>query len=466
MYKLLFLMILPVFLIGCAHVEPSEEWTSVQSSVAEKLDATALWERSEEDARLIALQTKALLSEGLTRREAVQIALMNNRHLQSELNEVGITVANFVEASLPRNPELDLEYRFPNGGGDEVLEGGLLFWIADLWVVPLRRRTAEMTKQANLLAVEQTIIQTAVTAMQAYDNTLYRQEDLEMASEAYEIHRDWGERAKVRYSNGLESDQEVYGQEALAAEFAIARAEAQRNLTQAKAFLVQVLNLSDQQAANLTLEGDIYDIPPIDWTQENAVKYAMDKRLDVQVAMLGIKGSKRAESLAKAMIFDNVGAGVSYDDDDPFEGSYTLGPMLSIELPIFEQNQPEISRAEYRARQALQSLQQIHAEIRQEVTDVLAEIEYRSEHARIYEGKLGNLRKQSVEFAEDQANIMRQDWEEYYMARAEAVESRRMYLDSLRHLRLNEAELNNVLLGGGLNPIIENRLINRMGALD
>ena len=51
-----------------------------------------------------AARVKQLLAKPLTAASAVQIALLNNRGLQAAYNELGISEAQMVEASLPPAP--------------------------------------------------------------------------------------------------------------------------------------------------------------------------------------------------------------------------------------------------------------------------------------------------------------------------------------------------------------------------
>jgi hypothetical protein len=62
---------------------------------------------------------KGLLAKPLTVSSAVQIALINNRGLQAAFNELGISEAQMVEASLPPPPTLSFQ-RIVGSGGFEI----------------------------------------------------------------------------------------------------------------------------------------------------------------------------------------------------------------------------------------------------------------------------------------------------------------------------------------------------------
>ena len=101
-------------------------------------------------------RVRRLLASILSADAAVQIALLNNRGLQADYNELGIAEAAMVEASLPPNPafafsrlstsvELDIERRIV---GD----------ILALATLPVRANiAADRFHQAQLRAAEETL---------------------------------------------------------------------------------------------------------------------------------------------------------------------------------------------------------------------------------------------------------------------------------------------------------------------
>jgi len=59
---------------------------------------------SAEQAQRAREQVAALLAGPLSADTAVQVALLNNRELQAAYNDLGISEADYVQASLPPNP--------------------------------------------------------------------------------------------------------------------------------------------------------------------------------------------------------------------------------------------------------------------------------------------------------------------------------------------------------------------------
>jgi outer membrane protein TolC len=65
-----------------------------------------------EDLRRAHERVQAMLAEPLSEDAAVQIALLNNRGLQASYNDLGVSEAEYVQASLPPNPVLSVGRTF------------------------------------------------------------------------------------------------------------------------------------------------------------------------------------------------------------------------------------------------------------------------------------------------------------------------------------------------------------------
>ena len=81
-------IILLVLLIGCASVKTGQEWGMFQDLARDRTDQELLWEKSTEDQYVIRKEVEQLVSDGLSRHEAVRIVLLNNRLLQSAFEHI------------------------------------------------------------------------------------------------------------------------------------------------------------------------------------------------------------------------------------------------------------------------------------------------------------------------------------------------------------------------------------------
>ncbi|MGO4684603.1 TolC family protein [Hyphomicrobium sp. 2TAF46] len=93
---------------GCAQFSADGGMLAVQDQTGGVLSQDVVKIRNEDDAAQAQARVKALLGKTLTADSAVQIALLNNRGLQSAYNELGVSEAQMVEASLPPSPTISL----------------------------------------------------------------------------------------------------------------------------------------------------------------------------------------------------------------------------------------------------------------------------------------------------------------------------------------------------------------------
>ena len=94
---------------GCAKFSPDAGMFAVEAAASAELGKDVIKIRDERDAAAVSARVKTLLARPLTAASAVQIALINNRGLQGAFNDLGISEAQMVEASLPPAPTLSFQ---------------------------------------------------------------------------------------------------------------------------------------------------------------------------------------------------------------------------------------------------------------------------------------------------------------------------------------------------------------------
>src|SRR6266496_4948602 len=93
-----------VLLTSCKTFSPDGGMDVVAAIADRDLKKDVLAVRSEDDAATARSHVARLLKRPLTADAAVQIALLNNRGLQAAYNELGISEARMIAATLPPSP--------------------------------------------------------------------------------------------------------------------------------------------------------------------------------------------------------------------------------------------------------------------------------------------------------------------------------------------------------------------------
>jgi len=146
-----------LLLSGCARFSPDAGMDVVQTAAAAgELGKDVIKINDERTEAHVAARVRELLSKPLTVSSAVQVALLNHRGLQAAYNELGISEAQMVEASLPPAPRLEFS-RLVGSGGFEI-ERQIVQSVLALLTLPRRREIAEARfRQAQVRAVEATL---------------------------------------------------------------------------------------------------------------------------------------------------------------------------------------------------------------------------------------------------------------------------------------------------------------------
>jgi cobalt-zinc-cadmium efflux system outer membrane protein len=429
-------------------VKIGQEWKRFQETVRDRADQDPLWEKSAEDRGAIEKEVDELLSDGLTRKEAARIALLNNRTLQSAFEELGISKSDLVQAGFFSNPSLGAVFRFliSSGSGTNI-DGDLFFPISDLWQIPLRKKAATAQMEATILRVGQMVLDTAAEAKRAYDAVHYFSEATGETEEILRRFKEIQDQAVIRRDFGFMSDLDIYLTQAMVVEAEMELMRFRSEQAIAKSRLNRILALSPAQVGYEIRDGWIEKPVRLPHPAE-AVEYALDHRLDIQMARFHVRQEEKNLELEQARILRHINLGVSYERDP--DGAEVLGPGFDIQLPIFDQNQAQIAKAQYRIRQARKSLQALEGQVREEVTSDLERIHLRQTRIQSFRGKIIPLREKAIEYAERWVNAMQVNRLYLLEAQKGLFQSRREYLEAL--LECQQALVDLELHMGGKLP--------------
>ena len=392
-----------LLLVGCASVQTDEEWSRFKTTSAERTGHELLWEQSEEEEALIRNEVRALLADGLARDEAVRIALLNNRLLQSAFEEIGVSKSDLVQAGLFRNPTLGGLFRFPFNAGSTNIEAFGIFSLADLWQIPFRKKVAAAQLEISMMEVNQMVLDTAAEAKRAYDALYYLSLGNQKTEEILKKFQEINDRVRIRREFGFLSELDIYLSQVLVVEAEIERYRTLRERSIAKAHLDQVLglkkDLTDYEITDKE-ETHLRDIPG----REEALQQALRHRFDIQMARFKIAEAERKLKLEKAYVFREVDFLVSYERD--IDREEVLGPGIEIQLPIFDQNQAQIAKAQYLVRRARKREQALEKQVREQVIRDLERIDLHKTKARILKEKMIPLRQKALEYSNKWVHAM------------------------------------------------------------
>jgi outer membrane protein TolC len=323
------------------------------------------WVRSDDDRRRTEQRVVELLAQPLSMDDAVQLALLNNRGLQADLHELGIAEADLVQAG-----------RLPNPGfgfgrltaGDEVeIERSLHLDLARLIALPMirqleARRFAQAQGQAatRVLALAADTRSAWVTAVAAEESVRYTRQVTQAAEAGAELAR---RMAAVGNHSRLQQTRE----QAFYAEAALNAARAEQAQQRARERLTRLLGLWGASTA-FRLPERLPDLPPAPRELPDVERLAIEQRLDVQAARLGVEQTARNLGLTRATRFVDVlelGLVRNSSNAAPTQTGWEIG----FEIPLFDGGSARVAKSRSVYRQAVERAAQTAINARSEVRE-------------------------------------------------------------------------------------------------
>ena len=387
-------------LCACATVDPRPDYDRVGQRVIEATGQERLYRP--EDDELVGSLVAELMQDGISADEAVQISLLNNPSLHAAFMDVGVARADVVQAGLFSNPFVGISARFPDGGGLANIEASVAQNLAELWQIPLRGRAAERSLDAAILDLARTAADIAADAKTAYFSSVGAGERLRIAQENLDIATNLLELALMRQKAGAANELDVNLSRSVALDAEIAVQQARLEAADARRDLATILGLIGD-ADGLVLTSSLPTESPDTLDSESLVALAKRWRLDIQTAQQGVAAAQAALEYECSLVWPVIELGIELERADRrsqggrdvladtarasiASGSLTapeiqsrserrsekgqdviLGPSLGIELPIFDQNQAQIAKAQYALFQANKTLDALDRAVTQEV---------------------------------------------------------------------------------------------------
>lgn len=425
-------------LVGCTKVKIESDFSKLQQKSVETIGSSITLDNIVHHEISDIPYTKDT-EGGLTRNDAVSIALQNNPDLQADFQNLGIAKADLVQAGLYTNPSINSVFRFPTrdsgpGTAQTNIEAVAAVRLSDLWQVPLAKHVAEDLLEIVSLRIFSNILTIAEETKIAYDTCLAAELFLKNTENileiTYELRNEIYYRQLYGYTTDLDKNLIDAKVGMLESELKERKAEVYTAYIHLKKLMgvtptSQPLTLLDQLHENIK-------VPEFKFMQD----YALENRPEIHIAHMKIRQYKDTIRLEKAKIFKVVDVGVSYkqDFDFPFAG---WGPYCNITLPIFDDNYAQVARAEFLLKQAEQELIAEKMRIREELnkpykifralekeialykTIVLTShqraIDYASTYAATMQLNMVTVLKSHIKFYETYADLI----DKYYHARKE-----------------------------------------------
>ena len=428
---------------GCASFSPDGGMAPVQQVVRQQLGKEVPLVRQPADLAPLQPRVAALLTRPLDADAAVQLALLNNRGLQAQLQTLGIGEADLVQAGRLPNPGFSFGR---SRRGDEVeLERSLHLNLVRLLTLPISSQMeARRFEQTQALATAQVLSLAAdtrkawVMAVAAEESLRYTRQVMQAAEASAELAR---RMAAAGNFNKLQRarEQGFYADAALG----VARATQARLASRER--LTRLMGLWGAQTS-FTLPERLPDLPAQPAEQPDIERQALAQRLDVQAGKRASEQTARNLGLTRSTRFINVlELGLSHNSSK--EAPVQRGWELSVELPLFDWSGARVARAEAVYMQSLHQAAETAVNARSEVREAYGQMRHSWDIARHHRDELVPLRQQIAEENLLRYNGMLIGVFELLADARQQIGSVNAAIEALRDYWLAQADLDMALIG-------------------
>lgn len=436
-------------LAGCASIGTEAGLDEVASSVKQRIDKDVAWSRGTTLDRQVVKEVRELLTGELTAEEAVQVALLNNRDLQSTYSDLGVAQADLVEAGLLKNPVFEAVATVPESGGQADLELGVEIDFLRVFYRPLRKRVARSRLETARLHVTRAVLDLAGRTRTSF----YRhQTDLQMLELRRQVvqstEASLAAARKLRAAGNIPvldlARERARAQEAKlelrSAELAV-RASRERLNT-----LMGLWGVDTQwQAVNRLPE-----VPEEPMPLEDVERRAIEQSIELAAARQRIVTAGEALGLQEesALIPEaEVGAVAERE-----EGEWEAGPAFAVPLPIFDRGQDRIGRARAELRRVRQAHYATTVRIRSAARIGRDRVTAARDRVLYYRDVQLPIRERVVREAQLQYNAMQLGIFGLLRAREQQIATGERYIRALERYWLARANLEMLLSGHLTDP--------------
>jgi outer membrane protein TolC len=353
---------------ACAGFSRDGGFDAVADGARRHLALNPAWPRTAEEKDKVAAQVAGLLRHPLSAANAVQVALLNNRQLQADFEELGISEADLVQAGRLPNPRFDL--RHAGAGGQYDIEETLSLNVLALLTMPyardIEKRRFAQTQNAAVLR----IAQLAQDTREAFYRALAARESRNYQLQVRAAAETGATLARRMVAAGNWNKLDAAREQSFYNDAVQTLSQAQLAEQSARERLLVLLGLPDEKSAGpeLQLNGSLPELPGSAEQLPDVEQVVLQNRLDLQLMRAQIDELQQRLKLTHSSRFVNVldlGATRVRQGgrDTPFERGYTV----TLEVPIFDSGAARVKKSEATYAQAVDRFAHAAIEARSQI---------------------------------------------------------------------------------------------------
>lgn len=410
--------VIALFGVSACTVNPSKDFERTATAIEERTGTVQVYRPSADDT--VEARVSALLRDGLSVDEAVEITLLNNPGFQSLFEEIGISRAMIVQAGLLSNPVISGLIKFPEAGGRASIDLGFTQELVDLWQIPVRRKIAKAKLEQTIATVSQRAVELAAETKTNYFRLLTRQLEEETIVANARIVEDSIQIIERQVMSGAASQLDLNLTRAASMDVRLELIATRRQREAACIDLVRTLGLVPGLCpARLTDSLPAEEPVP---HGEPLAELALSQRYDLQSALQAVTAAEEEVLRQSLLLFPSVVAGAAMERPERQSApgrniladtartsirngaltapeiqsrsqrarerrqiiDFLVGPSFQATVPLFDQNQAQVTIAASRVRQQRKDLQELFIRVQSEIAQALSALRTAEEQVQFF----------------------------------------------------------------------------------
>ena len=451
-------------LAGCVGFTPDGGMAPLATLTAERLGTSPA--KLTDDAAAFAAEGRAaaLLRKPLTASRAVEVALLSNKELQAAFNDLGVSEADYVRATLP--PDLVLSTNVLAGQGDFEIVSQIAVQLYALATLPAREAiAAEVFRAAQLRAAGRAVALAAAVQRQFYVS-LAAAEQIGFLDEAVSAAQASAEYAKQLGLAGNLNKLEQAREDVFYAEVGAQRGDAKLQAQAEREKLTRLMGLWDRGTV-FTLPKAMPALPKRIASARDIEGTALTKRLDIAAARKELDALALQLGLVNATRYVsdfNLVAQNDYEDAGQTMGSKQatengqrvlsrFGATADIRIPIYDFGESKVRGARETYLGAANRLAQRAIDARSQAREAWLRARGKFDLAKYYAERVLPLRRIILDQTSLQTNGMLADVTQLLLDARGGIGSHVAAIAARRDYFLAAVDLEAALTGVG--PILE-----------
>jgi cobalt-zinc-cadmium efflux system outer membrane protein len=432
-----------LLLSGCANVQRDARFPDVRDAVGQRLERNVSWNLDSDQDRRAQEALRRLLRRELTADAAVQIALLDNRNLQAAYERLGVAQADLVEAGLLENPVLSVTVY--SGSAGTNIEASIVQEFVGLLSLSARKKVGEAGAQRATLEVSNKVVDLARQVQAQYYTVVGDAQALELARQVVIATEAAAELAERQRAAGNLSRRDQSVQQAFYAQSLLEVAQAEAQLMSDRERLNRSMGVWGQDT-DWKIPTRLPAVPDSLPALEQIEAQAVSQRLDLAAAKKDADAAAQVLNLTRQFRYlSPLGIGVAYKREA--NGDKFVGPVVELGLPIFNQHQAGVARAEAESRSSQERVSALAVEIRSEAREACARLTASHAMVRHYERVMLPLQQSIVDETLKFYNGMLVGAYDLLLARQAQVQTARQYVLANRDFWLAWTDLERAVGG-------------------